>query len=317
MAGFQTLPVEIINEVFRYLESLRDLLSALQTCRHLRTSFLENPRVAADVMRRQFGPALLPYAIGAMEASRIDRKDLLAIQLLLDDMDKDLRMKPQYETGTESESEPETETDAKSDTATDPGLRTKVKSKFRKRSQTERLPNTPSTLEARLSTAQLHLLWHAHRMHEIILHFASEFAANAWDELKLWYGGPGLRECKVAVERSTLSLSTAEYIRFCRAYYRLELCYRLYRHDLDASPNEEDRVPFFSRMPIWEIEQMLCAQDFLEVRFAHKTREVMAHDVTFGEYRVNYLKVGFGNFRRQMWVSQARGEKYFLKSALY
>lgn len=60
-------------------------------------------------------------------------------------------------------------------------------------------------------------------------------------------------------------LSSLEYYRFCRAFYRVELFYKLFR---DSEDNPREYFPSFARLPPWENEQICCVHDYLERRFA-------------------------------------------------
>jgi hypothetical protein len=93
-------------------------------------------------------------------------------------------------------------------------------------------------------------LRHLVRMHDIIHELAMEFAGQAWSTL-----------CP-----DDVNLSSMEYFRFYRAFYRFELLCSLF---LTFAPSYEDlansraRAQFLSKHPPWENEQIACVHDFL------------------------------------------------------
>ncbi|KJR81949.1 uncharacterized protein SPSK_10526 [Sporothrix schenckii 1099-18] len=98
--GITQLPCEIINTVLRHLGSLQDLASALLTCRLFHTSFQENPHIAIDILQQQIAPALLPYAVAVMEASRIDTRMPQPVQALLDKLQDEIYLESQTKSAT-------------------------------------------------------------------------------------------------------------------------------------------------------------------------------------------------------------------------
>ncbi|KAI1658971.1 hypothetical protein F4813DRAFT_355275 [Daldinia decipiens] len=99
-------------------------------------------------------------------------------------------------------------------------------------------------------------------------------------------------------------LSSSEYLRFCRAFYRVELYFCLFRcrNSLGSVPFHEHR--FFSNLPPWEKEQLASVQDFLELKLSQSSHDVLAHDVEFGELEIDYITTGDNNHFRQLWLSQ-------------
>ena len=78
---------------------------------------------------------------------------------------------------------------------------------------------------------------------------------------------------------TSVSLSPAEHFRFCRAFYRVELFYTLFRSGafdddhmnrwfLSRHPPWENDMNrwFFSRHPPWENEQLACVYSYLATR---------------------------------------------------
>ena len=149
---------------------MRFLLPSFLACRHLYSGFTEHPGVAADIIERQVTPALVPYAVATLEASRL---------------------KP----GS-------------------PASRTAA------RGLLERLYTQPSKLAERVRSMPVPALIRMGHTHEVIESLVSEFASSAWRRLS---HDPGSRVS------GDFSLSPTEYFRICRAFYRLELYFSLFR----------------------------------------------------------------------------------------
>ena len=60
-----------------------------------------------------------------------------------------------------------------------------------------------------------------------------------------------------------LPLSSPELFRFCRAFYRVELYYTLFRDDRFA---DDVNRWFFWRQPAWENEQLGCICSYLDAK---------------------------------------------------
>ncbi|KAI2626753.1 hypothetical protein GGR54DRAFT_484076 [Hypoxylon sp. NC1633] len=246
MAAITELPCEIVVLVLRNLGSVRFLLPSLLTCRHFYSSFKEHPNVAAHILQQQVTPALIPYSIAVLEASRLKPRTAVAVRELL-----------------------------------------------------ETLYTEPSKLADRLRTMPIPLLARMGHMHDVIHSLATEFASRAWIHISK---EPGSQVS------SSLSLSLKEYFRFCRAFYRAELYLSINRNSMEpldaASFRDSDKEWFTSKHPPWENEQLGCVQYFLELKFSEASRDVLAHDVVFGELGVDYLQPGGMNWNRQAWLSQ-------------
>ena len=110
---------------------------------------------------------------------------------------------------------------------------------------------------ARLAARAPHLpTWQVQRMgdtHSAILASATDFAAFALERISLRDG---------AISTS-LPLSPSELFRFCRAFYRLELYYTLFR---DGSFADDLNRLFFRRHPPWENEQIGCIYCYLDAK---------------------------------------------------
>lgn len=84
MAALTELPCEIIACILEHLGNLSSLLPPLLTCRYIYASYKEHPSLVADTLQRQIGPDLLPYAVAALEASRLDPRTEPAVHNLLE-----------------------------------------------------------------------------------------------------------------------------------------------------------------------------------------------------------------------------------------
>jgi hypothetical protein len=67
-----------------------------------------------------------------------------------------------------------------------------------------------------------------------------------------------------ATSTTSVPLSPAEHFRFCRAFYRVELYYTLFRWR-GGLADDVNRW-FFSRHPPWENEQLACVYKYLGIR---------------------------------------------------
>ncbi|KAI3528879.1 hypothetical protein CSPX01_15930, partial [Colletotrichum filicis] len=72
--------------------------------------------------------------------------------------------------------------------------------------------------------------------------------------------------------------------------------------DIAASPEAVDLSP--SEHPPWVNKQLGCVHDFIEAKFLEASIDVLAHDVTFGEYEIDYLTTGGDNMMIQSWLSR-------------
>ncbi|KAH0424227.1 hypothetical protein CcaCcLH18_11663 [Colletotrichum camelliae] len=152
----------------------------------------------------------------------------------------------------------------------------------------------PMSLADRLTSLPITTLMGMSRTHNGILALTTDFANDAWNRL---------RQADDSLP-ATVSLSTTEQFRFHRAFYRIQMFYGLFAGK-SSNPNTvfEENVNrwFFSKHPLWENEQLGCIHDFLEARLAKASIDVLAHDVNFGEFSVDYLTAGEENIYRQMW----------------
>jgi hypothetical protein len=93
------------------------------------------------------------------------------------------------------------------------------------------------------------------RTYDAVHALASGFAAGALENVSR----------RSASLRS--ALSPTEWFRFCRAFYRVELFYAIFRDGLIETIVMANNW-FFVRFPPWEIEQIGCVSEYLEARFA-------------------------------------------------
>lgn len=119
----------------------------------------------------------------------------------------------------------------------------------------------PDQMANKLESLPIPDLLELGHIHAIIDTLANDFATDAWKLL-----GQDTQTLPGSV-----SLSPTEYLRFCRAFYRAELFFRLFRGAKQTTPGTAENVEnqlFFSRLAPWENEQLGCAYDFLEKRFS-------------------------------------------------
>ncbi|KAK1775415.1 hypothetical protein QBC45DRAFT_422270 [Copromyces sp. CBS 386.78] len=150
----------------------------------------------------------------------------------------------------------------------------------------DELYSQPTLLSARVPTLPKTLLRNMSRTHDAMHALATDFATKAWTRIS------------PQTASASIVLSPTEYFRFCRAFYRAELFYTLCQTD------HERAAWFFRKHPPWENEQIGCVYDYLQAKFAQASRDVLAHDVDFGELSVDYLTPGDDNQWRERWLSR-------------
>jgi hypothetical protein len=110
----------------------------------------------------------------------------------------------------------------------------------------------PARLMARVSAFPLRILRRMARTHDVIHAFATGFATSAWQRIS-------------PSTTASVALSPTEYFRFCRAFYRVELFYILFRNGgFEGTLNPW----FFWRHHLWENEQVTSASEYLDESFA-------------------------------------------------
>ncbi|KAI1277695.1 hypothetical protein F5Y07DRAFT_398248 [Xylaria sp. FL0933] len=141
------------------------------------------------------------------------------------------------------------------------------------------LYNQPDNLASLLKQFPLTGLVEVGRTHDLVKDFADPFAQGAWN-----YLSPSCQEDVV--------LSSTEEFRLYRAFYRVELFFRLFRSDSSQLSDElyETQVDsFFSRHPPWINEQLGCVHDCLEERFSRVLGDALRHDIAMGNLSMNAL----------------------------
>jgi hypothetical protein len=120
------------------------------------------------------------------------------------------------------------------------------------------LYDEPAQLAARLESMSLADLLQIGQTHVAIEGLVNDFANMAW-------------ACSLQDEpdlSSDLVLSPGEHFRFCCAFYRTELFFRLFRGTtttkFDSKTATIEYDLFFSKYAPWENEQLACVHDFLE-----------------------------------------------------
>lgn len=121
----------------------------------------------------------------------------------------------------------------------------------------------PDQLVGHMKTMPRKTLQKILRMYDIIHDLVKEYAKKAW----LRFG-----QKRADPDSPGFTLSHDEHFRFCRAFYRVEIFYSLFRHSGNDSNNGTFMVIanhcFFSRHAPWENEQLGCVSSFLESMFA-------------------------------------------------
>ncbi len=116
----------------------------------------------------------------------------------------------------------------------------------------DELYRSPARLAAHVSGLPPPVLRSMSRKHDAIHAFATGFATSAWHRIS-------------PSATASVVLSPTEYFRFCRAFYRIELFYALFR---DSEFELSTNLLFFWRHHPWENEQLASGYEYLEERFA-------------------------------------------------
>ncbi|KAI1118976.1 hypothetical protein F5Y14DRAFT_186291 [Nemania sp. NC0429] len=152
----------------------------------------------------------------------------------------------------------------------------------------------PSRLVARLPTMPRDRLRTLARTHDVVHGLATDFAASALASVAR---NPG-SDLSSSSNSSDISLSPTEYYRFCRAFYRLDLFYRLCRDDFWGDvPDARDVLDtqiyigcwILSMYSPWEIEQIISVHEFLTKRLSETGRDAFARHrgIEISELRTN------------------------------
>ncbi|KAF4823314.1 hypothetical protein CGCSCA5_v001785 [Colletotrichum siamense] len=157
------------------------------------------------------------------------------------------------------------------------------------------LYDRPTVFVDTLESITVYHLLNMERQYNATHAFVTEFAEFAWNRL---------RENDESLPR-TITLSSTERDRLCRAFYRLDIFYVLFgNEEIQQCHRPKWNEWFFSKHSPWENEQIACVYHFLEIKFARASYDVFAHDVEFGVREVDYLTSWEDNESRQLWLSQ-------------
>ncbi|KAK0377043.1 hypothetical protein CLIM01_05576 [Colletotrichum limetticola] len=157
------------------------------------------------------------------------------------------------------------------------------------------LYDNPSQLVARTASISSEFLRSMSRKHDWVTALALSYAAEARIHLS----------SDIAASPEAVDLSPSEYIRFCRAFYRVDLFYLLFGAVGNFNGLSGMGNLLFHRHPPWVNEQLGCVHDFIEDKFLEASIDVLAHDVTFGEFEIDYLTTGGDNMMIQSWAFNA------------
>lgn len=129
----------------------------------------------------------------------------------------------------------------------------------------------PGNFSARVPSTPRSVLLKITKMYKASDAMASLFAAEAWVRL-------------YPDDTEAATLSHTEYLYFCRAFYRVDLVYRLFSCTPDSNENEDDNsvvtLLLLSWYSSWELEQLACVVDFLNRKFV-KGRSARENTRTF------------------------------------
>lgn len=79
MAVFTDLPLEVVGEILKNLDTLKSLKQSILSCQHFYSAFKETHGVGAAIICNRIPRGLLPYAVAILEAGRPtgSREDVL------------------------------------------------------------------------------------------------------------------------------------------------------------------------------------------------------------------------------------------------
>ncbi|KAK1483381.1 hypothetical protein CTAM01_13458 [Colletotrichum tamarilloi] len=119
------------------------------------------------------------------------------------------------------------------------------------------LYDNPSQLVARTASISSEFLRSMSRKHDWVTTLALSYAAEARIHLS----------SDIAASPEAVDLSPSEYIRFCRAFYRVDLFYLLFGAVGNFNGLSGMGNLLFHRHPPWVNEQLGCVHDFIEDKF--------------------------------------------------
>ncbi|KAK1506470.1 uncharacterized protein CCOS01_16522 [Colletotrichum costaricense] len=156
------------------------------------------------------------------------------------------------------------------------------------------LYDDPSQLVARTASIPSELLRSMLRKHDWVTTLAPSYAAEAKIHLS----------SDIAASPEAVDLSPSEYIRFCRAFYRVDLFYLLFGAVGNFNGLSGTGNLLFHRHPSWVTNNLAAYMTSLRRSFLKVTSiDVLAHDVTFGEYEIDYLTTSGDKMMIHSWVS--------------
>ncbi|KAI5457634.1 hypothetical protein BGZ63DRAFT_427671 [Mariannaea sp. PMI_226] len=237
MAVILNLPCEIIAMILRNLESVRDLVSPVLTCRHFYYSFLAHPDILANLMRDTIPENLLRYSVAAAEAMHY------------------------------------------ADSPSDDTVAEFV----------DALLHHTDQATGKLRSLPLGRALKMEQTYTVVDALVHDFASEDWKR----FSGSNSEMAQDS------QLSGAEYFRFCRTFYRLEMYIGLFRDKGSHSSssqriNNREYLLYLSRLSPWEHEQLISVYDYLEVHFLRACRDILFHDVEVGKHMLDFLNSGTG-----------------------
>ncbi|KAK1455963.1 hypothetical protein CCUS01_10323 [Colletotrichum cuscutae] len=143
------------------------------------------------------------------------------------------------------------------------------------------LYDNPSQLAARTTSISSELLRSMLRKHDWVTTLALSYAAEAKIHLS----------SDIAASPEAVDLSPSEYIRFCCAFYLVDLFYLLF-----GAVGNFDGLSGTGNF---------SSTDIRLIYIWPASIDVLAHDVTFGEYEIDYLTTGGDNMMIQSWAFNA------------
>ncbi|KAK7452058.1 hypothetical protein Landi51_04720 [Colletotrichum acutatum] len=109
--------------------------------------------------------------------------------------------------------------------------------------------------------------------------------------------------CDITTSSEAVGLSSSEYSRFCRAFYRVDLFYVLFGAVGNFNTGFGEGNLLLHRHPPWENEQLGCVHDFIKAKYQEASSDVFAYNAPFDEYQTDYFTTGGNNIMIQIWLS--------------
>ncbi|KAI9036195.1 uncharacterized protein KD926_002225 [Aspergillus affinis] len=113
-------------------------------------------------------------------------------------------------------------------------------------------------------------------LHQCIQFFISDFASSTLADTP---------------RASIQPLSLDEWRRVARSFYQLEIHRLLFRYGNWDVDKREQWGMYYKRFYVWELEQMICASDYLFRRLAPLFNDIAAHDIEWAFRAVGYSLV--------------------------